>query len=315
METRQNTAKRVRAESDSSLVDSQLLISDSASATRLWQWLDKKLTKQNEHITTQISQIYTHLREGEKRITENIRSTIKETENRLLNEMDKRFCEIREEMNDITERVSKLETVVDEIEILKNQIKDLKIQSIKHSNSLVACDLRINGIPFNIDENLHNMFDSICKTIKIPTPPIQSIHRLQNKNNKNEENSPDGVIIAKFTTPFDKNFFLKSLNIYKKVNKVNLKLNIIGFDSNNDFYIHENLTNGNYKIYREAVKLKKQNTLQSAYIFRGLVYIKRLSTDNPICIENLDVLNQLFLSNGHNNNSTQSNTGENHSDI
>lgn len=37
----------------------------------------------------------------------------------------------------------------------------------RQNNLSVACDLRINGIPQIIDENLHQVFDSICKAINI----------------------------------------------------------------------------------------------------------------------------------------------------
>lgn len=94
---------------------------------------------------------------------------------------------------------------------------------------------------------------------------------------------------------------MKSLNAYKKENKTNLKLSILGFtpagassNHNNFFYIHENLTNGNFKILREAVRLKKQNIIHSAYSYRGLVYVKRLISDKPTCIDHMDELNNFF---------------------
>lgn len=302
MNTRQSSSKRTAR--DAELSNSELpIIFEADSATRVWQWLDKKMSKQTESINQQISQFYTTLRESETRITEEIKSLVKEAENRLLNEIDKRFCDIREELTDVTDRVTKLETVVGENIDLKNEIGRLKIQSLKHSNSVVACDLRINGIPFSFGENLHHLFVNICNILEISTPPLQFIHRLQNKNNKSKGISPDGVIIARLMTPYDKNFVLKSLNEYKKKNNY-LKLNLLGFEpdkQNQSFYINENLTNGNFKILREAISLKKQKLLQSAYSFRGLVYVKRLSTDQPFCVYALDVLDNLFRSNDKNN--------------
>lgn len=269
---------------------------EDISATRVWQWLDKKMLKQTESINHQISQFHST-------ISEEIKLLVKETENRLLNEIDKRFCEMREELNDVTERVTKLEAVMIENIELKNEIRNLKIQSLKHSNSTVACDLRINGIPYINNENLDVLFDKICNVLEIPTPRLQFIHRLQNKNNTRKTNSPDGVIIVRLITPYDKNFILKSLNEYKRKNH-NLMLNCLGFETgvqNQLFYINENLTNGNFKILREAVALKKRRLLHSAYSYRGLVYVKRMSSDNPLCIEDLDALNNFFRSNENNN--------------
>lgn len=120
------------------------------------------------------------------------------------------------------------------------------------------CDLRINSVLFTTNENLHDIFNKICQTVSIPTPQLQSIHRLKNKNNKNNFNSPGGVIIAKMMTTYDKNFVLKAINTYQKQNK-NFLLSVLGFepdDKSKNFYVHENLTNGNFKILREAVKTK-----------------------------------------------------------
>lgn len=225
---------------------------------------------------------------------EMIKTLLLETEHRLLTELDKRMCTMRRDIDNVTERVSKLETVADEIVTLKNEIKELKFQCLKNANSVVASDLRINGIPYVHGENLEGIFHDICNTINIPVPPLKSIFRLQNRNNKIVENSPDAVIIAKMMSPYDKNFFLKSLSNYMKLNKKNLMLNMLGFDSNKPFYVKENLTNSNYKILQNAVRLKKQNHLQSAYTYRGLVYVKRLRTDDPICIEHIADLDHFF---------------------
>lgn len=104
-------------------------------------------------------------------------------------------------------------------------------------------------------------------------------------------------------SPYDKNFFLKNFHQFKKATKSYLKLNHIGQNSNKQIYINENLSNSNYKILQEAIQLKKRKFIASAYTFRGLVYIKRNPTDEPYCIEHIDVLNffrepESFSSNG-----------------
>lgn len=271
-------AKKARVESQYSLQDSIVntpRLSDSP--LRLLQMVDKRIERQTETLK------------------EMFKEMLKESENRLLNEIDKRLCEMRMEISDVTERVSKLETVAGEIEVLKQEmkleIKDLKFQALKHENSLVACDLRLNGIPYNKDENLFSVFDSICKAINLPTPKLKSIHRLQNRNNTKNHNSPDAVIIVKLMSPYDKNFVLKCLASYRKDPNNKLLLNTIGFNSNTAFYINENLSNTNYKIFQEAIRLKKSKSIQSAYTFRGLVYVRRDVRDEPICIEHIDVLN------------------------
>lgn len=296
------------------------------SPFRAVQALDHRFDKLPSTLTNTLTDtltklIQTEISQCEQRIVTEVNKNIAETELKLLNEISvsvaslksefqfitervnsleskcSEISELREEITEVNDRVTKLETAMSENIELKQEIRKLKIQSIKHSNSAAACDLRINGIPYNTDEDLHHLFDNICKILQIPTPMFQFIHRLQVKNNKNKINSPDGVIIARLMTPFDKNFILKALNEFRKGN--NLTLNLLGFETdtpNQYFYINENLTNGNFKILREAVTLRKKKVLHSAYSFRGLVYVKRLSTDQPLCIEDLEVLDNLLRS-------------------
>lgn len=246
------------------------LMADSSS--RLKQLIDERLHKQSEDIYSRM------------------KSLLIEFENSIVNEIDKRIYDVRVELNDVVERVSKIEKVVEEVTSLKSEIKELKLQALKQENSLVACDLRINGIPYARDENLQNIFDTICGYINIPPPTLKSIYRLQNRNNTKAQFSRDAVIIAKLMSPYDKNFFLKNLSYYKKNNNNCLTLNITGLDSNTPFYINENLSNTNYQIFQKAILFKKRKYIQSAYTFRGIVHIKRTANDEPIGIEHIDIL-------------------------
>lgn len=258
----------------------------SDSPIHMVQMVDKRIERQTEVFKTL-------LLESEKRTEKQVdtfKSLLIEFENRLFNEFDKRILDMKRELHDVSKRIEKLETVSTEIDELKNEIKLLKVRTLKNANSIVACDLRINGIPFTNQENLSAIFDRICKTINITTPQTKAIYRLQNKNNKAKEISPDAVIIVKLHSPYDKNFFLKSLGIYKKINKTNLMLKYLGFQTDKSFNVNENLTNSNYKILRAAITLKKRQTLHSAYTFRGLVYVKRLKDDVPTCIDHIDGL-------------------------
>ena len=128
------------------------------------------------------------------------------------------MCEMKKDIISVTERVSNLETVAHDLIALKDEINELKMQNHRQKNSLVASDLRINGIPCLANENLREVFDNICCTLNINTPEVKTIFRLQNKNNKNKNNSQDAVIMAKLMSPYDKNLFLKTLSGFRKSN-------------------------------------------------------------------------------------------------
>lgn len=229
-----------------------------------------------------------------EKLTEVMKTIIKESEQRVLNEFDKRFGELKRDISNITERVNKLETVVDDIISLKNEVNNLKTQLQRQENSLVASDLRINGVPYKDGEDLYNILNSICCLLKINTPAVKSIYRLQNYNNKGNGYSPHAVIMVKLLSPYDKNFVLKSIATFRKNNKCSLLLNHIGIDSDRPFYVNENLTMNNYKILQSAVKYKNSNRLKSVFTMRGIVYIKFNLKDEPIRVESIEELDGFF---------------------
>lgn len=261
----------------------------SFSPSRL-ETMFKRIDKQFELLTSKI-------KESEERILVSLNEKINDVENRLLTVLDKRVCDIVSEINTVNERVSYLETQCTEIKSLQSEIKTLKLQINRQENITVACDLRINGIPFMKNENLNDIFGSICCALNISTPAFKSIFRLQNRNNK-EVNSPDAVILVKLHSPYDKNFILKSYAQFRKTTRGPLCLQHIGFSSqqynNSKVYLNENLTSNNFKILNTAILLRKKGRLNAAFTLRGLVYIKINPHDEPIRIEDHNELNSFF---------------------
>lgn len=239
--------------------------------------MDKRFDKLTEQIQTMIQAKFSEYKED------------------LLNEIDKRFNIIQSGLHDVTERVTQLETVAVEIISMQDEIKTLKTKLKRQENNTVACDLRLNEIPFNENEDLYDYFVKICATINVSVPAIKSIFRLRNQNNKNKNNSKDAVIIVKMWSPYDKNFFLKSLANFRKSNKdFFFCLRHLGFQSDNKFYVNENLTSHNFNILCAAVRLKKNHHIYSAFTMRGLVYIKKTANDHVVQIDNIEHLYKLF---------------------
>lgn len=181
-----------------------------------------------------------------EKLTDVIKELIQESEERMIKEIDKRFEEMKNDIFNITERVTKLETVSDDIVSLKSEVNQLKIQLHRQENSMIASDLRINGVPYRENEDLVSIFQSICQTLKINTPAVKAIYRLQNHNNKHKSYSPNAVIMVKLFSPYDKNFILKSIANFRKRKKTSLLLEHIGENSAEPFYINENLTSANF---------------------------------------------------------------------
>lgn len=284
----------------------------SDSPLRLLQMVDKRLEKQTVEIHTQLKELF------------------KESEARLLNQLEKILCdklsEIRLDIDDVRQRVTNLETeaiqqklatehkiselqkeIVNAMETannvntvssesveLKTEITNLRNKLSQNENLAVACDLRIDGIPYNNNEDLYMIFSTMCSNLNIQTPHIKAIYRLKNKNN-----SPAPTILAKMMSPYEKNFFLKTVANYRRRNKDLLRLYLINFDANNPFYVNENLSQTNYKIFNKALKMKKEQIFLSVFTMRGIVHVVKNETDQPIRIEFFDQLEKFFRENGN----------------
>ncbi|KAI8126713.1 hypothetical protein CVS40_3335 [Lucilia cuprina] len=192
---------------------------------------------------------------------------------KLLNLIDKRFENMMEFITKFEESESRMKKMLDErFNELKSDIE----------NSVVATDLRINGIPFNKNENLLKLFESLCHLLNINSPAVKSIYRLQNNNNKINTYSSDAVIMFKLFSSYDKNFTLKTL---------------AKFRNDRPFYVNENLTLSNHKFLQLALRLKNTGKLFLFFTKRGLVYDKLNKDIKPVRVEfiyELDDLDYLF---------------------
>ncbi|XP_073821585.1 yuri gagarin [Musca autumnalis] len=134
------------------------------------------------------------------RLLNKFKTMLQETEDRILKELDRKLSDIRTDFNEPNERVSRLEKGSEEMAQMKSEIDDLRMQLLRQENSHVASEIRVNGIPYQHDENLLEVFTNICDSMNLSKPRVKSIHRLQNRNNTKKQNSPDGVILIEELT-------------------------------------------------------------------------------------------------------------------
>lgn len=285
--------------------------SSNNKSPRILQLIELKYAKQNELMMTAIQECvktsvgYTLsdlnkqteslqlvIRETEERILAQINNKLMDLENRLLTDLNERVKKIDEEIKSINERVVRYETEGADICVVKSELKQIKSQINRQENLSVSCDLRIMGIPSSNTENFNELFNNICSALNIPTPPYKNIYRVQNNKTR-----LDGTILVQLFSAYDRNYILKSLSNFRKNTKSQFCLNNIGFNSNKQIYINENLTSHNFKILQAALKLKRQKDISSAYSLRGLIYIKMKPTDEPILIEDISDLSRLFRNN------------------
>lgn len=286
--SKRNAREADLSDSSSTNFLSELVFSNSSDPTnrsRLWNWLDSKFTKQNEYIKEQSDIIKTM-------IENNKSSLIAEIENKFSVLKNDIIKDVKKEINQLNERVGALETVNNDIDQLKTDVHNLNLKLLTHENTAVASDIRITGIPFHDNENLKYIFENICGTLNIAVPFYKSIFRV--KHFKSIRDVKDPPIIIKLDSPFSKNGFLKTVTAYRRKYKSPLRLCNAGYESNEPFYINENLTPHNHKIFKTAIGLKKDDCLAAAYTLRGIVYVKKIESDEPVKIIFSDQLKQFF---------------------
>lgn len=253
----------------------------------------RELIKESENITSQV--IKKSIKESEEKHFNFINSLIKESETRILSVIEDKVNNIQVQVNNITERVNDLETKSLRVDKMKEELIDIKKKILRQENSVVAGGIRISGVPYYENEDLNKIFNNICSSVQITTPKIESIYRLKKIYKNNKPYKPnDEVIAVKLQSPLEKNFVLKSISKYRRDNKTTMCLRNAGFDSNQPIYINENLTPHNHQIFKAALRLKKDKKILSAYTMRGLVYVRKHDTIDPILIEFIEEMDRLF---------------------
>ena len=147
------------------------------------------------------------------------------------------------------------------------------------------------------------------ETFVIDPPTVKEIFRVKMKKDNGYTNKDrhvnkrqDAQFIIKFPifyihlhfTTYERNYVLTSIKNYVRETKDTFRLNLIGFDSQTPFFLNENLTPDNHRIFLRAHSLKKDEIISSAFTLRGFVYIKTQGSDEPMLIEEIDELDQFF---------------------
>lgn len=272
-----NVSKRHRELSANSPLPKTPRLSDYGNTPKLLQLLDQRFAKQSDDIAAKILQ----------------------SEQHILSTLDGRITDLQRDLGAITQRVERLELIASDVVALKADVASLKAQLAKQDNIAVACDMRLHGVPVNSDENLLEIFNTLCKTLNIEPPVCKTITRLKNNNNaQNKSSFIDAPIIIKLTTPQDKNFMMRTIAEFRNTTKDLLRLHHLGFQSAVPIYINECLSKENHTILKKAITYKKHKQVHAAFTRRGLVYVRRSHNDVPVCINSHRMLEQLICAEG-----------------
>ena len=198
----------------------------------------------------------------------------------------KRFDGINKTVTNLIDRVNQLEENFNkstqhqqaEITTLQKQCRDLQKKE-------VSCDAILFGIPALPDENLTNLFNTLCHTIKCKPPPLTNIFRTKKSNN----NSSTSPIVIKFCNSYERNTVLMSAANHRKQHGTELRLPDFGIDSvsisTHRCFLNENLTKQTRFLLNSALSLKRKKQLIGVHTKQGNVYVKNTPNGKSFLIE------------------------------
>lgn len=228
------------------------------------------------------------------RITQNVVDKVKDI---IAAEISKSILEIEQIFNQqVTELKREIhdikETHAKDVDTLKQEVVMLKSKIAKQENAAIASEIRIVGIPIVENENLLELLNTLCTTLKIPMPEVLEMKRL--RGNSNNALKTDPPIIVKLSNPQCKNEFLRNIAVFKRSTNDNLRLKYMGFSSDTAFYINEQLTRANHNILKSATRMKKSKQLWSVFTRRGMIYVKQQQLGAATCILSTEQLNDFL---------------------
>lgn len=152
-------------------------------------------------------------------------------------------------------------------------------------------ELIVSGIPLEPNDKPFVIVGDICNALKcnLTDRDVSAAYRLKS-NAKNGPNRSVPIII-KFYEVWAKREMLSS---YFK--KKDLNLSDIGFHSSARIYVNEHLTQWNRNIFNLASAAKRANVIATFFTRNGLVFIQRSANSKPICIQNINDLEQILPS-------------------
>lgn len=193
---------------------------------------------------------------------------------RTINELS---ATVNKEVQDLKTSFNGLQTkVCTEIDALNSQVKDHNQRLDNNTDDInrmkFSADLRLNGIPYDKNENLIELFHKIASTIGYNSSINQNVPLLKRMPIRNKITGTmveSSIITFHFATIQHKQQFY---SLYLK--NMPLKPENIGLRKELKIIIGENLTRTNAQIFKYAKNFKKEKKIEQLFTADGLVKIK-----------------------------------------
>lgn len=240
--------------------------------------LTQKVTALEGSLNAHVSHLNERIEDQDKRL-KNLETKIGHDVTALEGSLNAQASGIDDRFNDQNARIKDLEARCADIEGPKdssvNNLSEHLTRIDSLERQLLECDLILNGVPVQDNEDLKALFNSLCRSLTIDPQTITNIFRAKPKRK-----NTDPSIIIKFDSPSGKNKVLLAAKNVCKQGGHGLSLRNVSFDSDQPIYLQESLTSRNYQIYRAALKLKRKGKVAVVFTKNGRVFVRRTPEDD-----------------------------------
>lgn len=198
--------------------------------------------------------------------------------------LDKQTIKVRNEFQKhLSEFDDKLVCVIKE-----QSAKVCELESVNENNERISRlnDVVIKGVPFTQNEKLFEVFNKIAVAIKYDQSKFSSLNNLFRLKSSSETRSQP--ILLQFSTQLLRREFMS-----KYFAHANLKLNHIGFTSENRIYACDNLTKQNNSILQKALAMVADKRLSKVRTRAGYVNVQLPNKTDFVLIKSVDDLDNV----------------------
>lgn len=225
-----------------------------------------------EEIITPSAKHHTHTKTRMDDITKRLET--------MLQEQRSGFTSVNTRLDDLHATVNtRINTIEKACEVNTKRLD--KVENHIDRISL-ANELRLVGIPISNETNINELFSKIAVITGYDTSNptfIPTVSHIMAVNKETKQFVRTGTILIQFLATHIKNEFYK-----KYLHKIPISLKDLGFSSDKNIIISENLTKQNAKLFKEAHQLKKLKKFASVFTSNGLVHVKINKGERSIVI-------------------------------
>lgn len=253
--------------------------------------LDEKLSHNSSHMANLRSAI---IKDVKSMITTEINGAISELKADFTTTTD--F--LMEELGDVKNKIQEKDDLVQKLEKEKNSLQ-VQITSLNNRIEVMEkmsrdCNVEIQCVPEQRNENTYNIFKKICESINVPIldADIRACRRVAKMDTTSKR--PRNIIITLNSPRLRDNVLSAAYRYNKRQSSDKFGSKQIGFEGENQrIYFSEHLSPEMKRVHAAARKYAKENNYLYVWVKFGQVYLRKNESSTAVRVKNIDCLKNL----------------------